>query len=106
MATSVAGGLFLEGSSFVCGSTVFFGGVHEHQTLAGMRVGMQNPARALAGPGRGHVANPEPHLAGQAGLSHLVISRERSRRFDPAQVTAAMGQRLEVDTHPEGIGES
>ena len=92
-------GLVLDGSGFVRRSRMFDGNVAEASTLEGMLQGLDAPAGALVIMDRG--------IATEANISwliahhyrYLVVSRERTRQFDPAQsvdVTTASDQTVHL----------
>lgn len=81
-------------------SEVFAGNVSEGQTLAGMLEGLHAPAGDLIVMDRGIAT--EVNLVGlrARGYRYLVVSRERSRQFDPEHATTlinASGERLHLE---------
>ena len=79
-------GMVLDGSGFVRRSEVFDGNVHEGQTLEGMLSGLDTPAGALVVMDRGVATEANLLWLRGRGYRYLVVSRERSRRFDPQKV--------------------
>lgn len=78
-------GLVLDGSGFVRRSEVFAGNVSEGKTLEQMLAGLEAPAGALIVMDRGVATEENLHWLREQGYRYLVVSRERTRRFDPAQ---------------------
>lgn len=78
-------GLVLDGSGFVRRSEVFAGNVSEGKTLAQMLAGLEAPAGALIVMDRGVATEANLQWLREEGYRYLVVSRERTRRFDPAQ---------------------
>ncbi len=62
----------------------FTGNVSEGQTLAGMREGLHASAGALVVMDRGIATEANLLWLREQGYRYLVVSRERSRQFDPA----------------------
>ena len=77
-------GLVLDASGFVRRSQVFAGSVREHRTLAGMLRALRAPRDALVVMDRGIATEDRVAWLGEQGYRYLVVSRERTRRFDPA----------------------
>jgi|GEM_PF-2390213 len=93
-------GLVLDGSGFVRRSEVFAGNVSEGQTLAGMLAGLNAPAGALVVMDRGIATEANRVWLREQGYRYLVVSRERSRQFDPKQATTlinAAGECLHLE---------
>jgi len=93
-------GLVLDGSGFVRRSEVFAGNVSEGQTLAGMLDGLNAPAGALVVMDRGIATEANLAWLRAQGYRYLVVSRERSRQFDPEQATTlinASGECLHLE---------
>lgn len=78
-------GLVLDGSGFVRRSEVFAGNVSEGKTLAQMLAGLEAPAGALIVMDRGVATEENLRWLREQGYRYLVVSRERTRRFDPDQ---------------------
>jgi hypothetical protein len=78
-------GLVLDGSGFVRRSEVFSGNVNEASSLLTMLDGLQAPAGALVVMDRGVATEANLEWLRDQGYRYLVVSRERKRRFDPAQ---------------------
>ncbi len=78
-------GLVLDGSGFVRRSDVFAGNVSEGKTLAQMLAGLEAPAGALIVMDRGVATEDNLRWLREQGHRYLVVSRERTRRFDPDQ---------------------
>jgi hypothetical protein len=93
-------GLVLDGSGFVRRSEVFAGNVTEGQTLETMLAGLNAPTEALVVMDRGIATEENLAWLREKGHRYLVVSRERSRRFDPEKATAidnASGERLHLE---------
>ena len=92
-------GLVLDGSGFVRRSEVFAGNASEGPTLAGMLNGLNAPQGALVVMDRGLATEANLTWLREQGYRYLVVSRERSRQFDPEQATSlntASGERLHL----------
>ena len=76
-------GLVLDASGFVRRSQVFAGNVREHHTLAGMLDALDAPRAALVVMDRGIATEDRLHWLREQGYRYLVVSRERTRHFDP-----------------------
>jgi transposase len=93
-------GLVLDGSGFVRRSEVFEGNVTESHTLEKMLVGLNAPSEALVVMDRGIATEANLKWLRQKGYRYLVVSRERNRRFDPANATLiynASGETLHLE---------
>jgi transposase len=92
-------GLVLDQSGFIRRSQVFAGNAVEARTLASMLGDLQAPAGALVVMDRGIATEDNLSWLRAHGYRYLVVSRERSRRFDPTQateLTAAGGERIRL----------
>jgi len=78
-------GLVLDGSGFVRRSRMFEGNVAEASTLEGMLQGLDAPAGALVIMDRGIATEANVNWLIEHHYRYLVISRERTRQFDPSQ---------------------
>ncbi|MCY4363577.1 MAG: IS1634 family transposase [Gammaproteobacteria bacterium] len=76
-------GLALDASGFVRRSQVFAGNVREHHTLAGMLNALDTPPGALVVMDRGIATGERLAWLRKQGYRYLVVSRERTRQFDP-----------------------
>ena len=76
-------GLVLDASGFVRRSQVFAGNVREHHTLADMLNALDAPQNALVVMDRGLATEERLAWLRGAGYRYLVVSRERTRQFDP-----------------------
>ena len=76
-------GLVLDGSGFVRRSEVFSGAVNEDTTLAPMLEALQAPGDALVVMDAGVATEDNVTWLRDNGYRYLVVSRERTRRFDP-----------------------
>ena len=76
-------GLVLDASGFVRRSQVFAGNVREHHTLAGMLDALDAPRAALVVMDRGIATEDRLRWLREQGYRYLVVSRERTRHFDP-----------------------
>ena len=93
-------GLVLDGSGFVRRSEVFEGNVREAQTLEEMLEGLQAPKGALVVMDRGIAIEANLVWLRQQGYRYLVVSRERTRRFDPERAVSiqnASGETLRLE---------
>ena len=75
-------GLVLDASGFVRRSQVFAGNVREHHTLAEMLDALNAPRAALVVMDRGIATEDRVQWLREQGYRYLVVSRERTRRFD------------------------
>lgn len=92
-------GLVLDASGFVRRSEVFAGNAVESTTLASMLKGLAAPRGALVVMDRGVATEKNLAWLREHGYRYLVVSRERSRRFDPARactIETASGQSLQL----------
>jgi transposase len=92
-------GLVLDASGFVKRSQVFAGNAVEARTLDAMLKGLQAPAGALVVMDRGIATEQNLAWLKAQGYRYLVVSRERTRQFDPLQaieISAAGGQRIRL----------
>jgi hypothetical protein len=78
-------GLVLDGSGFVRRSKMFAGNVAEASTLQEMLKGLSAPSDALVIMDAGIATEANITWLKQQGYRYLVVSRERSRHFDPEQ---------------------
>ena len=76
-------GLVLDASGFVRRSQVFAGNVREPHTLAGMLDALDAPPDALVVMDRGIATEDRLDWLREQGYRYLVVSRERTRQFDP-----------------------
>ena len=76
-------GLVLDASGFVRRSQVFAGNVREHHTLAEMLEALHAPRAALVVMDRGIATEERLRWLREQGYRYLVVSRERTRHFDP-----------------------
>ncbi len=101
-------GMVLDGSGFVRRSEVFDGNVSEGQTLAPMLGGLGAPVGALVVMDRGVATEANLRWLRDNGYRYLVVSRERSRRFDPEKalgIDNAAGERLYLEKSVSEDGE-
>ena len=77
--------LVLDASGFVRRSDVFAGNVSEGKTLARMLAGLRAPAGATIVMDRGVATEANLQWLREQGYRYLVVSRERTRHFDPQQ---------------------
>jgi transposase len=92
-------GLVLDASGFVKRSQVFAGNAVEARTLEAMLKGLQAPAGALVVMDRGIATEQNLAWLKAQGYRYLVVSRERTRQFDPlhaVEISAAGGQRIRL----------
>jgi len=80
-------GLVLDGSGFIRRSRMFEGNVSEGTTLADMLDGLDAPKEAMVIMDRGIATEANIVWLVEHGYRYLVVSRERTRRFDPDQAT-------------------
>ena len=88
-------GLVLDQSGFIRRSQVFAGNAVEARTLETMLKGLHAPAGALVVMDRGIATEENLTWLKVHGYRYLVVSRERTRQFDPLQaveINAAGGQ--------------
>jgi hypothetical protein len=78
-------GLVLDGSGFVRRSKMFAGNVAEASTLQQMLKGLAAPCGALVIMDAGIATEANITWLKQQGYRYLVVSRERTRHFDPEQ---------------------
>ena len=78
-------GLVLDGSGFVRRSKMFAGNVAEARTLQEMLKDLAAPSGALVIMDAGIATEANITWLKQQGYRYLVVSRERSRHFDPEQ---------------------
>lgn len=78
-------GLVLDGSGFVRRSKMFAGNVSEGSTLAEMLDGLDAPPGALVIMDAGIATEANIAWLKDRGYRYLVVSRARTRQFDPAQ---------------------
>ncbi|RMG59559.1 MAG: IS1634 family transposase, partial [Gammaproteobacteria bacterium] len=93
-------GLVLDGSGFVRRSEVFEGNVSEGQTLEEMLEGLGAPANALVIMDRGVATEANLAWLKEKGYRYLVVSRERTRHFDPERaicIQNAAGESLQLE---------
>ena len=93
-------GLVLDGSGFVRRSEVFEGNVSEGQTLEEMLEGLEAPAGALVVMDRGLATEANLAWLKAQGYRYLVVSRERTRYFDPERaicIRNAAGESLQLE---------
>lgn len=76
-------GLVLDGSGFVRRSKTFAGNVSEGTTLADMLTGLAAPKGALVIMDRGIATETNIEWLKANGYRYIVMSRERTRQFDP-----------------------
>ena len=76
-------GLVLDASGFVRRSQGFAGNVREHHTLAEMLEALDTPPGALVVMDRGIATEERLDWLREQGYHYLVVSRERTRQFDP-----------------------
>lgn len=92
-------GLVLDASGFVKRSQVFSGNAVEARTLDAMLKGLQAPAAALVVMDRGIATEQNLAWLKAQGYRYLVVSRERTRQFDPlhaVEISAAGGQHIRL----------
>ena len=81
-------GLVLDGSGFVRRSEVFAGRVDEDKTLEPMLKALHAPADALVVMDAGIATEDNVAWLRDNGYRYLVVSRQRTRRFDPERSIA------------------
>jgi len=92
-------GLVLDGSGFVRRSQMFEGNVSEGKTLEGMLQGLDTPPGALVIMDAGIATEANINWLVEHHYRYLVVSRERSRRFDESQAvetTTASEQTIRI----------
>ena len=92
-------GLVLDGSGFIRRSRMFAGNVVEGTTLAEMLEGLGAPASAMVIMDRGIATKENIAWLVAHHYRYLVVSRERSRQFDPTEAvetTSACGQTIRI----------
>ncbi len=80
-------GLVLDGSGFIRRSRMFEGNVSEGSTLSDMLSGLDAPKEAMVIMDRGIATEANIAWLTEHGYRYLVVSRERTRQFDPDQAT-------------------
>lgn len=99
-------GLVLDGSGFVRRSEVFAGAVSEETTLAPMLDALGAPKDALVVMDAGVATEANVAWLRDNGYRYLVVSRERTRRFDPGMAVALKTRsRKNVHVHKVDEGE-
>jgi len=83
-------GLVLDGSGFVRRSKMFAGNVGEATTLAEMLAGLTAPKGALVIMDAGIATAANVAWLIEQGYRYLVVSRERTRQFDPDQAISTL----------------
>lgn len=91
-------GLVLDGSGFVRRSEVFAGAVNEDTTLEPMLDALQAPSDALVVMDAGVATEANVAWLRDHGYRYLVVSRERTRRFDP-DLAVALKTRSRQSVH-------
>jgi transposase len=94
-------GLVLDGSGFVRSSQTFAGNVAEAGTLATMLKGLQASPDALVVMDAGIATEDNIDWLCTHGYRYLVVSRERTRQFDPEQsvgLITATGNKVQCQT--------
>ena len=91
-------GLVLDGSGFVRRSEVFSGAVNEDTTLAPMLKALHAPGDALVVMDAGVATEDNVAWLRDHGYRYLVVSRERTRRFDP-DLAVALETRTRQTVH-------
>jgi hypothetical protein len=92
-------GLVLDQSGFVKRSQVFAGNAVEARTLAAMLKDLHAQAGALVVMDRGIATEENLTWLNARGYRYVVVSREKSRQFDPRQaveIIAAGGERIRL----------
>jgi hypothetical protein len=92
-------GLVLDQSGFVKRSQVFAGNAVEARTLAAMLKDLHAAAGALVVMDRGIATEENLTWLNAHGYRYVVVSREKSRQFDPLQaveITAAGGEHIRL----------
>lgn len=91
--------LVLDQSGFIKRSEVFAGNAVEARTLQAMLKDLHAPAAALVVMDRGIATEENLAWLNAHGYRYVVVSREKSRQFDPLQaveITAAGGERIRL----------
>ena len=91
-------GLVLDGSGFVRRSEVFAGRVDEDKTLEPMLKALHAPGDALVVMDAGIATEDNVAWLRDNGYRYLVVSRQRTRRFDPERSIA-----IETRSAPQGF---
>jgi transposase len=81
-------GLVVDGSGFVRRSQTFAGNVAEAGTMAAMLTGLNAPPDALVVMDAGIASEANIDWLRTRGFRYLVVSRERTRQFNPEQAIA------------------
>ena len=92
-------GLVLDGSGFVRRSQVFAGNVREGETLEQMLAALKAPPRALVVMDAGVAQEDNITWLRDHGYRYVVVSRPRTRHFDPGQakaITTRSGQQVHL----------
>ena len=97
-------GLVLDGSGFVRRSEVFAGAVNEDTTLAPMLDALKAPSDALVVMDAGVATEANVAWLRDNGYRYLVVSRERTRRFDP-DLAVALKTRSRQNVHVHKVDE-
>ena len=97
-------GLVLDGSGFVRRSEVFAGAVSEATTLAPMLDALGAPKDALVVMDAGITTEANIAWLRDNGYRYLVVSRERTRRFDP-DMAVALKTRSRKNVHVHKVDE-
>ena len=96
-------GLVLDGSGFVRRSEVFAGALSEDTTLAPMLQALQAPSDALVVMDAGVATEANVAWLRQNGYRYRVVSRERTRRFDPELAVALKTCSRQERPCPQGL---
>ena len=97
-------GLVLDGSGFVRRSEVFAGAVSEDTTLAPMLDALKAPKGALVVMDAGVATEANVAWLRDNGYRYLVVSRERTRRFDP-ELAVALKTRSRKNVHVHKVAD-
>ena len=95
-------GLVLDGSGFVRRSEVFAGAVSEDTTLAPMLDALKAPKGALVVMDAGVATEANVAWLRDNAYRYLVVSRERTRRFDP-DLAVALKTRSRQNVHVQKV---
>ena len=95
----------LDGSGFVRRSEVFAGAVSEDTTLVPMLDALQAPSDALAVKDAGVATEKNVVWLRDSGNRYLVVSRERTRRFDP-DLAIALKTRSRQSVHVHKVADA
>ncbi len=95
-------GLVLDGSGFVRRSEMFSGGVNEVTILAPMLDALHAPGDALVVMDAGVATEADVAWLRDNGYRYLVVSRERTRRFDP-DLAVALKARSRQSVHIQKV---